>query len=74
MNLPAWMKLDWLLGPRSKLTQPDAKYLRLMEIETSRENLKARIATAKAQKKAWVPMWEQLRDLTNEEDQLRARK
>jgi len=67
---PRWMKLDWLFGP----SPDEANRMRLIEIETDREKLKARIKQAKASKKKWVHLWEQLRDLTNEEDLLRSGK
>jgi len=68
MKLPTWM--SWVFGP----SPDEAKRLRLIEIETDRENLKAQIKHAKASKKKWVHLWEQLRDLTNEEDRLRSGK
>lgn len=70
MKFPRWMKLDWLFGP----SPDEAKRLRLIDIETDRENLKARIEQARRNKKAWLPLWVQLRDLTNEEDRLRGGK
>lgn len=70
MKFPTWMKLDWLFGP----SPDEAKRLRLIEIANMRADLRAAINQAKRNKKKWVPMWEQLRDLTNEEDRLRGGK